>query len=156
MRPPVNLSHPLFVGDDIELRVQQVPADPQTRDSFLRPEVREVLRGWAERAQTSNIAVGKFRVTVLNKGKETRIIPALRTDGDWTSWEDSLVILSPRIASGRVFAEGKPHLLSGAGKARVSRPAELASGEQTTGMVDVLTLQGVGWPSPNYSARSDH
>lgn len=81
---------------------------------------------------------GEFTVTVANTTDKDIEVPALLTDGKEILWADSLVIVDGR---------GRSHVLPGAGKAEIYRPAKLKAGEKVSGKINTLQLKDVNWPN---------
>lgn len=109
----------LMVGDGVEVTVAQVPAkNPQKFKNDMYGD-------------------GTFKITVKNATKKDVTVPAVLTNGKDVLWADSVLFLY----------KDKPLVLPTAGKVtKDTKPLELKAGEEVSGEVNALLLDGVEWP----------
>jgi RNA polymerase sigma factor (sigma-70 family) len=112
----------LFVGDGIEFKAEPVP--PKVKLQYGNPD-----------------GDGEFQVSVTNVTDKPVSVPALLSDGRGPLWDESLVIL----------CQGKVYTAPGAqGLAKPAQPTVLKPGESSSGVINVLKLQGPDWPKGGY------
>lgn len=109
----------LLVGEGIEVKVEQVPAkNPQKFKNDMYGD-------------------GMFKITVKNATKKDVTVPAILTNGKDVLWGDSVLFIY----------NGKPLVLPTAGKVtKETKPLALKAGEEVSGEVNALLLDGVEWP----------
>jgi RNA polymerase sigma factor (sigma-70 family) len=112
----------LLVGEGVEFTAEPVP--PKVVLKYGNPD-----------------GDGEYQLTVKNVTDKPVTIPALLSDGKAPLWDESLVIL----------CQGKSYMAPGAkGVGKSSQPTVLKPGESTSGVVNVLKLQGPEWPKGGY------
>lgn len=110
----------LLVGDGVDVTVAQVPAkNPQQFKNDMYGD-------------------GLFKISVKNTTKKDVTVPAVLTNGKDILWADSVLFLY----------NGKPLVLPTAGRVtKETKPLALKAGEEVSGEVNSLLLDGVDWPN---------
>ena len=84
---------------------------------------------------------GEYRLTVANDGDKLVVVPALRKLGGKVLWEESIVIL----CQGKTYPAPRSKGLS-----VVTSPVTLKPGQELSGIINPLALEGPEWPKGGY------